>query len=53
MEIKKQIEDVLFDIGKSIKIHRIDKDNTIIEVDYDKYVNEILDIFKEYSQNSQ
>ena len=40
MQIKDQIELVLLEIGKSIKIHTIDKDNTIIEIDYNKYVEE-------------
>jgi hypothetical protein len=53
MEIKDQIELVLLDIGKSIKIHSIDKDNTIIEIDYNKYVDELVHIFNEHCQNSQ
>jgi hypothetical protein len=53
MEIKNQIELVLLDIGKSIKIHTIDKNNTIIEIDYNKYVDELLRIFNEHYQNSQ
>jgi hypothetical protein len=53
MKIKDQIELVLLDIGKSIKIHTIDKDNTIIEIDYNKYVDELVHIFKEHCQNFQ
>ena len=32
-------------MGKEITIHRIDKNNTILDVPYSKYVNKILDIF--------
>ena len=53
MQIKDQIELVLLEIGKSIKIHTIDKDNTIIEIDYNKYVEELFNIFNEHFQNSQ
>lgn len=33
-----KIRNVLFDIGKDIKIHKIDNDNMVIEIDYDRYV---------------
>lgn len=38
MGLDDKIKNILFEIGKDIKIHKIDKDNTIIEIDYDKYV---------------
>ena len=39
------VRDVLFSIGKEIKIHTIGKD-MIIEIDYEKYVDQIVQIFK-------
>jgi len=48
MSVKDQIDNVLFKIGQEIKIHKIDSDNTIIEIDYDRYSNELLRIFEEY-----
>ena len=53
MQIEEKINQVLLEVGQSIKIHTIDKDNMIIELDYEKYVNILLEIFKEYSQNAQ
>lgn len=38
METEDQIRNVLFEIGKDIKLHKIDNDNIVIEIDYDKYV---------------
>jgi hypothetical protein len=44
MNIESKIRDVLFEIGKDIKIHKIDNDNTIIEIDYEKYVEKLKSI---------
>jgi hypothetical protein len=46
MSIENELRDVLFSIGKEIKIHTIGKD-MIIEIDYEKYVEQILQIFKD------
>jgi len=40
MSIEESIRNILFQIGKEIKIHTIGKD-MIIEIDYDKYVEEL------------
>lgn len=41
-----EIRDILFDIGKEIKLHKIDNDNIVIEIDYDKYVLMLKDIIQ-------
>ena len=48
MDLEKEIHDILFAIGKDVKIHRIDQNNMILEIDYDKYTAEILRVFVEY-----
>lgn len=48
MNIKTELDKILFNIGKDIKIHKINNDNTIIEIDYDKYSDEIFKLFEEY-----
>lgn len=53
MTISYDIEQVLLEIAKSIKIHTIDKNNMIIELDYDKYVEDLVNIFKKHCQNFQ
>ena len=46
--LEERLKEILFNIGKEIKIHKIDSDNTIIEIDYDKYTIEIMEAFKEF-----
>ena len=48
MDLEKEIHDILFNIGKDVKIHRIDNDNMIIEIDYEKYTAQILRVFMNY-----
>lgn len=48
MDIEKEINDILFKIGQEIVIHEIDKDNSVIEIDYDKYTVELMKLFKDY-----
>jgi hypothetical protein len=45
MSIEEEIRKILFEIGKEIKIHTIGKD-MIIEIDYEKYVEEFVSCFK-------
>jgi hemerythrin len=37
-EMENKIKDVLCEMLQDIKIHKIDDDNMIFEIDYDKYV---------------
>lgn len=48
MSLEDQIREVLFSIGKEIKILKIDNNNTIISIDYDKYVSELKSILEGY-----
>jgi len=49
--LKKDLESILFNIAKDIKIHKIDNNNTVIEVNYEKYTSEILEIFNKYQSS--
>jgi len=40
----KDVEEILFKIGQEAKIHKIDKDNSILEIDYEKYSSQIMAI---------
>ena len=48
MDLEKEINAILFKIGQDVKIHKIDRDNTIIEIDYEKYTIELLRMFMNY-----
>ena len=45
-EVEDGIRDLLFEIGKDIKLHKLIDGNIIIEIDYDKYTKEIVDLIK-------
>jgi hypothetical protein len=49
MSLEDQIREVLFSIGKEIQILRIDKNNTVISIDYEKYVSELKSILEGYN----
>jgi len=51
MSLEKNIKAVLFELGKEIKFHQLDSQNMIIEIDYDKYTAELMDVFKDYLEN--
>lgn len=47
MSIEDEIRSILFEIGKDIKIHKLIDGNLIIDIDYDKYVFQILKTIEE------
>lgn len=51
MSLEEGIKSILFSIGKDVKLHMIDKDNIILEIDYDKYTADIMTLFKEYLED--
>lgn len=50
MNLEPKIKEILFEIGKDIKVHRLVDGNLIIEIDYDKYTVEIMELFKQYME---
>ena len=46
MSLEQGIKEILFSIGRDIKIHKFTEDNLIIEIDYEKYTKQILDLIK-------
>lgn len=46
-DIEEQIRKILFELGKDIKLHKIDNDNMVIEIDYDKYLLMLKDIIRQ------
>jgi hypothetical protein len=49
--IKGQLEEILFDLGKEIKILRIDNQNIILDVPYSEYIAKIIDTISEKESN--
>jgi hypothetical protein len=50
MDIEKEIKDILFEIGKDIKIHKLIDGNLIVEMDYEKYTNDLINLFNALSR---
>jgi hypothetical protein len=48
VDLEKEINNILFNLGKEIKIHRVDQENTLIEIEYEKYTIEIMRVFMNY-----
>ena len=48
MSLEDEIKNILFKIGQEVTIHRIDQDNTILEINYDRFTIEILELFNRY-----
>ncbi len=46
MDIEDRIREILFEIGKDVKIHKLIDGNLIIDIDYEKYVKQIMDLIK-------
>ena len=51
MSLENEIKDILVEIGKEIKVHKLIDGNLIIEIDYDKYTIEIMELIKKYLSN--
>lgn len=46
MNMQNEIEQILSDMIKSIKIYQIDHDNSIFDVDYKNYLDKIMKVIE-------
>lgn len=53
MSLEDQIRQVLFELGQDVKIHKIDSINMILEIDYDKAVEKIMQILQSSAYDQQ
>jgi hypothetical protein len=44
MSLEDEIRAILFELGQNIIVHKIDADNSVIEIDYDKYVMKLASL---------
>jgi hypothetical protein len=44
MSIEDEVRSILFEIGKDVKIHKLIDGNLIIDIDYEKYVDAIIEV---------
>jgi hypothetical protein len=48
MDLEKEIDDILFELVKDIKLYKVDADNTVIDIEYQKYTAKVLRVFMNY-----
>jgi hypothetical protein len=48
MNLENEIKNILFEIGKEIKVHKLIDGNLIIEIDYDKYTIDLMELMTKY-----
>jgi len=48
MDLGKEIDAILFELVKSIKLYKVDSDNTVIDIEYEEYTAKILKVFRDY-----
>jgi len=48
MDLEEEINKILFSLGKEIKIYKVDHENTVIDIEYEKYTTQILRVFMQY-----
>ena len=53
METEDRLRQILFELGQNIKIHKIDSINMILEIDYDKAVEQIMQLLESSAYDQQ
>jgi hypothetical protein len=48
MDLDKEIDAILFEMVKDIKLYKVDSDNTVMDVEYQKYTSKLLRVFMNY-----
>jgi hypothetical protein len=48
MDLEKEIDSILFELVKDIKLYKVDSDNTVMDVEYQKYTVKILRVIMNY-----
>ena len=48
MNLEEKIRSILFEVGKEIVLHQIEPGKFIIEIDYEKYTQQVLRAVEEF-----
>ena len=46
MSLENEIRKILFEIGKDVKIYKLQDGHMVIDIDYEKYVDQIISLIK-------
>lgn len=52
MSLEDEIRSILFEIERDIKVHKLIDGNLIIDIDYEKYIKEILEACEKTIHNN-
>ncbi len=53
MTLEQEIRSILFEIGKEIKLLKIDDDNIVIDIDYERYVDRLRQLLESSACDQQ
>lgn len=53
MNLEDQIRSILFKIGQELKVHKLQENSLIVEIDYEKYVKELRQILESLACEQQ
>jgi hypothetical protein len=53
MNLEQEIRSILFEIGKEIKLLKIDDDNIVIDIDYERYVDRLRQLLESSACDQQ
>ena len=53
MNLEQEIRSILFEIGKEIKLLKIDDDNIVIDIDYERYVDRLRQLLESSTYDQQ
>jgi hypothetical protein len=48
MDLYDELGNILFKIGTEVKVHKLPDGNLILDIDYDRYIEEILCLFDDF-----
>ena len=48
MDLYEKIGDILFKIGQEVRVHKMPDGNLILDIDYEDYIEEIVNLFEDY-----
>ena len=51
-DVENKIREILFNLGKEIKLLKIDQNNIIINIDYERYVEDLMQCYNLYKEKS-
>jgi hypothetical protein len=52
VQLEDKIREILFHLVQNIIVHKIDQENSVLEIDYERYVKDISSLLEQTGQES-